>query len=188
MTTKGKLTLPSQEVLVQILEYKPATGDLIWKHRSASFFTSQKAADSWNRRYSGKPAMTSIAANGYAYGSVMGVSYKAHRIIWVLVYGEEPFEVDHINGVRNDNRLENLRNVSRSENSRNMKIRSDNTSGHFGVYYMKHRGTWFANYKVDGVITHLGSYNSKDEAIAARQRAEASQGFHENHGRSDCAQ
>ncbi len=183
MTTTDKLTLPSQDKLNAVLEYRSDTGKLYWKHRPDSFFKSAKAAEAWNRRHSGKEAMTSVAHNGYLYGTVLGVGYKAHRVIWVMIHGEQPEEVDHINGIRSDNRIENLRNVSRSQNSMNMKIRCDNSSGHIGVYYLKHRGTWLAGIKKEGVLTHLGTFYSKEDAIRARQAAEANQGFHENHGR-----
>jgi hypothetical protein len=46
-------------------------------------------------------------------------SIGLHHIVWVVVYGRFPTQIDHINGDKTDNRLENLREVNRSENDAN---------------------------------------------------------------------
>ena len=87
-----------------------------------------------------------------------------------------------MNGNRKDNRLCNLRSVSTSINGRNAKRRADNTSGANGVHYHKSRRKWIAYIDTDGSRTYLGYFTAKDEAVAARKRADASNGFTARHG------
>lgn len=88
------------------------------------------------RKKNGKPCgQRADTRNGYTRVKVNGRVLKAHRIIYAIVYGEMPMEVDHINGVRIDNRIENLRDVPKSENQHNSKKRKDNSSGFPGVHW-----------------------------------------------------
>ena len=81
----------------------------------------------WNN---GKVAGT-LDGQGYYMTQLNKVRFKNHRYIWELFNGPIPegFQIDHIDGNRSNNRLENLRVVSPSENSRNKKLQSNNTSG-----------------------------------------------------------
>jgi len=92
-------------------------------------------------------------------------------------------EIDHINGIRTDNRLVNLRSVTHRENQKNIKRSTCNTSGRVGVRWEGHRSKWRSAIKVDGREKHLGSFDSFAEASAARKAAEIKYGFHKNHGR-----
>jgi len=94
-----------------------------------------------------------------------------------------PDQIDHVNGVRTDNRIENLRSVTHAENGRNQAIPRNNTSGVMGVARRTRGKKWHAQIKVGGKQIHLGSFDDKDEAIAARAAADIEHGFHENHGR-----
>lgn len=76
--------------------------------------------------------------------------------------------VDHINGITNDNRRINLRITDRSGNTRNTKVYSNNKSGVPGVGFNTSNGTWNASYSKNGKPVHIGSYKTKEEAIAAR--------------------
>lgn len=80
-------------------------------------------------------------------------------------------EVDHINGIRCDNRRSNLRIVTHSENMRNAGWCSNNSSGYKGVYYNKRDDLWSASICVDGE-KHTEYYHTKEEAIEARKRLE----------------
>lgn len=116
-------------------------------------------------------------------------NYPPHRIIWKMVYGVDPPDViDHINGDSRDNRLNNLRAVSQKENARNMKMSRSNTSGHTGVGVDSSGRGWGAHIKVDGKTHRLGTFDTFEEAVAARKTAERRFGFHPNHGRLEVSQ
>jgi hypothetical protein len=119
---------------------------------------------------------------GYVRIRVGGELFLAHRLVFLYCFGSMPDEeVDHINGVRNDNRLVNLRQVSRAENSKNKKTPKNNTSGHAGVYFDKQAKKWVAIIKVNRKNIYLGFYKEKKDAINRRLLAVREYGFHENH-------
>ena len=110
--------------------------------------------------------------------------YYMHRLAWLYVYGEWPkYVIDHINGVRDDNRIKNLRDVKEGDNFKNCAISKTNTSGVTGVSFIKKHKTWKAYICVDYKLINLGSFEVKDDAISARKNAEIKYGFHKNHGR-----
>lgn len=117
------------------------------------------------------------------YTSINRSKVLLHRIIWKMVYGEEPDTIDHINGDPSDNRLVNLRSVPQGDNARNIKLKKNNTSGHMGVYFDKRRKMWVSRIH-HGHNRHLGHYNTYEEAVQVRKEAERRYWFHENHGRA----
>jgi hypothetical protein len=133
-------------------------------------------------------ADTTINSHGYRHACMTtDGTYKifyAHRIIFAWVHGHWPAnQIDHIDGNKLNNRIENLREVSNAGNARNQKRRSTNTSGHTGIYWHNHANKWAAQITVDGRRMRLGYFHSKSDAIAVRKAAEVEHGFHENHGR-----
>lgn len=160
-------------------------GKLYWLPRPASMFSTAYAADSWNTRYAGKEAFTSTASDGYKQGAIYKRRYFAHRVIWMLKHGNWPEnQIDHINGERSDNRLENLRDVTMLENSKNQKKSARNSSGATGVCWDKSRGKWIAHIRSNGRRKFLGHFSDFESAQNARKKAEAEYGFHPNHGRA----
>lgn len=147
-------------------------------------FATEGAGKTWNKRFAGKPAMTHVDATGYNRGYLNGKNVMAHRAAWFLVYGEWPAQIDHINGDRQDNRIENLRAVTNKENSRNAKTPKNNTSGVCGVTWHKASGKWMAGIRVDGKRKHLGLFRAKRAAAEAVSAAYSKFGFHKNHGRA----
>lgn len=172
--------LPSQEELKKLFEYDPLTGLLFWKIRGGQYFQTSWAMNKWNTRYAGKPALMSLSNNGYRYGNLFNKKVRAHRIIWKLTYGYDPKDIDHINGDRTDNRINNLRSVSRSDNMRNTKRHVDSPCPIPGVSWEKSRSKWM----VRVCFEHLGRFDCLGEALKVRRSAEGSMNFHENHGRS----
>ena len=125
-----------------------------------------------------------VKKKGYRYITVDGKSYRAHRLAWLYCYGEWPKDqIDHVDGDRQNNRIQNLRDVDDTGNRRNSKRQANNTTGVTGVQKRKHLRKWNARIKVDGRSIHLGYFNSLEEAAKARKEAERIHGFHENHGR-----
>jgi len=97
-----------------------------------------------------------LTTGGYR---TVGWKYKkwaVHRLVFLIVHGYLPPDVDHINGNRDDNRVENLRAASRSDNLKNARKRCDNTSGVKGVHWDSQRGKWKAEIKVNGKKLFLG--------------------------------
>lgn len=97
---------------------------------------------------------------------------KAHRLIFYKEYGYLPRIIDHINGNKDDNRIENLRECTFSENCYNSKISRCNKSGIKGVRFRPEYKSWVAQITVNGEQIHLGSFKSKEAAIKARKEAE----------------
>ena len=101
-----------------------------------------------------------------------------YKLMHVMIMEAEGYdwtdeeEIDHINGKPNDNRVENLRIVTHSNNMKNEKLYANNTSGYKGVYYSKKEQKWKAHITSDNVVYHLGTFNTKTEAIEARKAAE----------------
>ncbi len=177
--------LLSYEQISALLDYDSETGKLFWKHRSRSLFKSEQSFKAWNKRFATQEAITSYDSSGYRHGQILGRNYRAHRLIWILHYGEWPqLHIDHINGDPSDNRIVNLRSVSQSTNMRNARRPVRNNSGVVGVCWDASRGQWLCQMQVNGRRVRIGRFDHFDDAVAARKSAEEKYGFHENHGRS----
>ncbi len=176
------------DTINELLRYESETGRLFWKERDVKWFSdgyrkAQANRDTWNTRYANKEAFTAFS-HGYKSGSVLGVNYLAHRLIWFFEFEEWPNKnIDHIDGNSSNNKIENLRLASQSLNMKNSCLRSDNESGCPGVSKIKSSGRWKSRLMHDGKEIHLGNFKRKREAVAARKKMEVEYGFHGNHGR-----
>lgn len=137
----------------------------------------------WNKKYEGKAADNKKDTPGYRLIMIDGVYYKAHRIIWAIMHQQDPssFDIDHINCIRDDNRIENLRLATCSQNKMNIKTRKDNSSGVKGVSWFSRDKRWVAQIWIDGKKNVLGHFKEKDDA--AKAYAEASKRIHKEFGR-----
>lgn len=140
-------------------------------------FTRAKAVN--NRTKAGEVAGR-LNADGYVAISVDGVTHVAHRLAFLWVTGEYPSrdaQVDHINGIRNDNRWSNLRKVSAQENQHNRHHAdrfAGRTSKRLGVSFKdRGRSRWEANIRVNGRLVYLGRFASEEEASNAYMQAKA---------------
>jgi len=116
--------------------------------------------------------------NGYREVSVLGKKYYNHRLVYLYHYGYMPEgEVDHINRVPGDDRIENLREVSRYCNMRNINNTSANTSSVKGVHYNKINRTWVAQIRANNKTSHIGASKSFIEAVCLRLAAEQCLGW-----------
>lgn len=179
----------SPEQMRRLLRYEPDTGSLFWLPRPPEMFKVEERSRkrihaAWNAKHAGKPALNCVSSYGYLHGRVFRFSVAAHQAAWVLTQGHWPaYQIDHINGLGTDNRLCNLREVSHTENARNQKLSRTNTSGHTGVFWATRDKTWIARIVVDKEHLTLGYFDSKEEAVAAREAANKKYGFHPNHGK-----
>jgi len=181
--------LPPPELLRKLLRYDPDTGLLFWRKRTSDMFNGgasggrDSSCRSWNTRHGGKEAFTSDDIKSYKRVAIFGKIYYAHRVMWALFYGEWPNDqIDHINGIKYDNKISNLRVVTHAENQRNKRICRANTSGITGVVWNKRDKNWRAQIKVDGRMKSLGYFDCKSAAAIVRKAAEVKYGFHANHG------
>lgn len=151
-----KINIPEVSALElqSLLAYDPQTGIITWGKNPPRSVKSGGIA--------GSPTNT-----GYIRVTVYGRDYQAHRIAWAMHYGEWPKNVlDHINGIRSDNRISNLRLSSDRDNQCNqIKHRNGGLVGATKVVGCKNR--WKAKIKINGVCVHIGSYSSEKEASTA---------------------
>lgn len=136
----------TQKHLKEILNYDSSTGVFTWVNRRSK---DVKAGD----------IAGSKSADGYIVIGINGKIYRSHRLAWVYFYGDNaPEQVDHINCIRDDNRIVNLREATNQLNSFN-RSSTRNTPGVKGVSFHKRIGKWQANMRVNGRLIHLGYYD-----------------------------
>jgi len=152
----------SHTKLKELLYYHPESGDFVWLVRTGS------------RIKVGDQAGTSLSGAGYRQIKIDGKNYQAHRLAWLYEHGAfPPDQIDHINGIKTDNRLENLRPATSSENRWNCPKPANNTSGVKGVVWYKPTGKWHARIMYSGVMKHLGYFHNLADAAAAYATASA---------------
>lgn len=132
------------------MKYNPETGVFVAKVSAGR----RKAGD----------VLGYVRVDGYRMIRWEGRWRYAHSLAWFYMTGEwPPNEVDHINGLRDDNRFKNLRLATRSQNMMNTRKR--------GVCFHTRQRKWVADIRADGKRTHIGSFDTEREAIAAYQAA-----------------
>lgn len=130
--------------------YEYRNGDLLVKWR-------------FNSRVKVGDKAGSYLTDGYRQLRICGKQYREHHIVWLLHNDYLPKELDHINCIRDDNRIENLRECTRNENMQNRKIATKRSkSGVLGVTEVS--GRFAACIRRDGVRKHLGTFDTPDEA------------------------
>lgn len=158
--------------------------NLIWMERPLYHFETEKRGLFWNKKYPNKIAGVLHKKSGYVYVSISNKRYLAHRVAWAIHYGRLPNDmIDHIDGNRSNNSIENLREVSRIENCSNSRRRSDSNSGLSGVRSRKDRPNWYASITCGRKIIRLGVYDNYFDACCARMSAQNKLGFSPRHGR-----
>ncbi len=120
------------------------------------------------------PAGALIAGGETAYGyrtlTIDGYRYLVHRLAWLYVYGRWPaHDIDHINGVRGDNRISNLREATRTQNLQNERKarRSNKSTGMLGASWDDRHKKYRAQIRLNGRKKHLGYFSKAEEAHAA---------------------
>lgn len=146
------------------LEYYPSSGIFKWK---VSPSAKVKAGQEANSR----------ELMGYVRIAYKNKTYKAHRLAWLFVYGEWPDSaIDHINGKKDDNRIENLRLTNPVLNGQNRLPNKGKTTlmGAFTDKGKLHReNPWFSSITVNKKKIHLGWFKTEKEAHEAYKKAKA---------------
>lgn len=122
-----------------------------------------------------KPKRVGYQINtGYEMIRFKGKIFPAHRLIWAFhFYDPKDKEIDHIDGDKLNNKIENLRAVTPSENRQNMPAFSSSKSGIKGVYWEAASRRWVATLKSAGGVSIKKRCHTKEEAISARMELEA---------------
>lgn len=150
--------LPSKETLVNILDYDADTGIFRWRVKPCPRIRSNATAGAHCR-------------NGYVRICIKKSTYAAHRLAFVIMTGNCPSEIDHIDGNRSNNAWSNLRQASPSDNCMNRINRSDNASGARGVSWRARSNKWRSRIMVRGKSIELGEFNNIDDAANAYKLA-----------------
>ena len=158
------MTQITQSELIRLVTYDANTGVIAWRVQRGPNAVG-RVADCHDH-------------HGYIVVRVNRVLYKAHRLAWLYTYGEWPEdELDHINRVRNDNRIANLRLSDRARNPKNTGMFCTNTSGVKGVSFHKASRLWHARIYDKNRCISLGFYDTLAAAAVARAAAEEKYGY-----------
>jgi len=113
-----------------------------------------------------------VEKKGYIAIKINKKSYKAHRLAWLYVYGNFPKEqIDHLNGIKNDNCINNLREATASENMLNRKQFKTSSAEFKGISFHKKQQKWTAKIQINKQRIWLGSFYSANEAAIAYKNA-----------------
>lgn len=102
---------------------------------------------------------------GYTNIFVNGCRVLAHRLAWMWLYGKVPYLIDHINGIRTDNRISNLREVDYLGNAQNKKKHREGNA--VGAYWFAQHNKWTASHRAGGKDHYLGLFETEQEAREA---------------------
>ena len=145
----------TSEDLHEWFDYDHETGDLCWKKKPA------------NNVKVGVPIQAKNTS-GYLHVGFQRKVYVLHRLIWLMHYGEWPeSEIDHINCIKTDNRLENLRLATQGQNRSNMPKKGGKTSSYKGVCWKKSNKCWTAQISHEGKCIWLGHFQTEEAAHQA---------------------
>lgn len=145
-----------------LFNYDPDTGVLSWKNPRKKTLIGRPVGNKKGNNYM---RVTVIVDRKLNY-------FVVHRIAWLVHYGRWPKDqLDHINGIRNDNRLCNLRECSQAENNANTRLYKNNKSGVKGVYWEPDRNSWAAYIRENKILRRIGRFETKEEAALARKQA-----------------
>lgn len=157
---KRKAALTSER-LKQLLHYNPDTGVFTWIKSRGRCKVDGGIAGGLDRY-------------GYCRIKIDGKTYQRSRLAWMYTTGSFPPKfLDHISGVRSDDRIENLRACSAGENTQNLGLTKANKSGIMGVSWKTSHSRWCAQIKHLGVVHYPGLFDKIEDAAEARKAAKA---------------
>lgn len=145
--------------LMELFDYDPETGIFVRKVAVCNAKVGRETG--------------SVNTGGHLGFRIDKKMYLAHRLAWLYVHGAWPTgQIDHINGIPTDNRIDNLRDVSRSINSQNLHAaRRDNKVGMLGVCWRGSSKKFIAQIQVGGKVRHLGMFKTAEDAHQAYLQA-----------------
>lgn len=169
MKARSASELISHSELVDTLSYDPETGIFRWKKRNSNRIKIGSVTGS-EKKFGSK------GGRGYLKIRINSTDYLAHRLAWFYVNGVWPKEeIDHVNRIRKDNRIENLREVTGAQNRHNFlgfgKRRKYSKYKGVTLYRYNSRKYWKADIHCNGVRRSLGYFSEEEEAARAYDAA-----------------
>ena len=135
------------------------------------FHLNPETGEVWRNHKNCSKLITAKNSKGYLVCKINNKNYLAHRIIWLMTYGSFPTDqIDHINGIKTDNRICNLREATTSQNKMNSSKYKNNTSGYKGVIW--YQGKWCARIGINSKSIYLGCFTDLEEAAQTYKEAE----------------
>ena len=176
-----------QEFFTCLLDYNQETGDLTWKHRPPV----NKENRIFNALYAGKKVGAVVTSENsktsYLQTRVKGKTYKNHRIIFAMMAGYMPEQVDHIDHNGLNNKWSNLRASNNRDNAKNLPMQKSNKSGCIGVNWHKAANKWQVRaVNNEGKRVDLGRFDNIEDAIRVRKSYEKEFGYYEHRGDVQC--
>jgi hypothetical protein len=150
MKVSAKYNLLSKELLQHYFNYDD--GELYWKNHD------------YFKNVLGKKAGSKMKT-GYYHICLNQQLYLKHRLIFLYHHGYLPECIDHQDGDKDNNRIENLRPANYNQNGYNQKIAKHNKSGYKGVCWNEKHQRWRAQVGYNNKMHYLGSFISKQDAI-----------------------
>jgi hypothetical protein len=147
------------EIARSLWEYDEITGVLRWKVKPCPKVRVGDPAGHPN-------------SNGHLHVCYRGKIYLVHRVAWLISTGAWPVhEIDHVNGLRADNRLSNLREATARQNQRNRNCHRAGQARFTTYHKAKGKGKWCARSpRIDGKVKYLGLYDTMAEASEAAEK------------------
>ena len=145
----------TQTELQGLFEYDPLSGVLTWKEKRSNMTKGSVAG--------------CLHKSGYMVVTINSKTYKLHRIIWIYMFNVIPdeFYIDHINGNKVDNRLQNLRLATNHQNQQNRPAPKNSSSGYRGVNWHKQMNKWMARICHNKQRKIIGYFDTPEDAYAA---------------------
>lgn len=176
-----------QEFFLSVLDYNQETGDLLWKRKPST----SKGNKIFNALFAGKKAGSLVTScnskTSYLQTKVGAKTYKNHRIIFAMMAGYMPEQVDHIDHNGLNNKWSNLRASNNRDNAKNLPMQKSNKSGCIGVNWHKSAKKWQARaVNKDGKRIDLGRFDNIEDAIRVRKAYEKEFGYYEHRGDVQC--
>lgn len=147
----------TQELVRELFEYRD--GELYWLKEKKSGIRNGGKAGCIDK------------TNGYVSIRFNGKNYKAHRLVFLYHHGYLPECLDHINGNRADNRIENLREATKAQNRYNSKRAVTNTSGYKNVKWEESRRKWKVDLRKNEKYVYSKRFDDFEEACKAADEA-----------------